>query len=51
MVCKILSLIKEIKPKYTILTNLHSTLDYDKLKKKLPKFVYPAYDGMKLIIN
>ena len=48
---QILSLIKEIKPKYTILTNLHSTLDYDKLKKKLPKFVYPAYDGMKLIIN
>ena len=48
---QILALIKEIKPKYTILTNLHSTLDYDKLKKKLPKFVYPAYDGMKLIIN
>jgi len=48
---KILKLISEIKPKYTILTNLHSSLDYEKLKKKLPKFVYPAYDGMKLIIN
>ena len=48
---QILDLIKEIKPKYTILTNLHSTLDYDKLKRKLPNFVYPAYDGMKLIIN
>ena len=47
----VLDLIKEIKPKYTILTNLHSTLDYDKLKRKLPNFVYPAYDGMKLIIN
>ena len=48
---KILKLISEIKPKYTILTNLHSSLDYEKLKKKLPKYVYPAYDGMKLIIN
>ena len=48
---KILHLISEIKPKYTILTNLHSSLDYNILKKKLPKFVYPAYDGMKLIIN
>ena len=48
---KILHLISEIKPKYTILTNLHSSLDYNILKKKLPKFVYPAYDGMKLLIN
>ena len=48
---KILELVKEIKPKYTILTNLHSSLDYTKLKKKLPRFVYPAYDGMKLIVN
>ena len=47
----ILHLIKKIKPKKTILTNLHSTLDYKKLKRKLPKFVYPAYDCMKLIIN
>jgi len=48
---KVLELIKIIKPKKTILTNLHSSLDYDYLKKKLPKNVYPAYDGMKLIIN
>ncbi len=48
---KILNLISVIKPKYTILTNLHSSLDYQDLKKKLPKFVYPAHDGMKLIIN
>tara|TARA_B100001250_G_scaffold407522_1_gene428423 strand:+ start:5177 stop:5950 length:774 start_codon:yes stop_codon:yes gene_type:complete len=47
----ILKLIKEIKPKKTILTNLHSTLDYDNLKKKLPKSVIPAYDGMKILIN
>ena len=47
----VLQLIKEIKPKYTILTNLHSSLDYGKLKKKLPNSVVPAYDGMRLIIN
>ena len=47
----VLELIKEIKPKNTVLTNLHSSLDYEKVKKKLPKNVYPAYDGMKLIFN
>ncbi len=35
-----------IKPKKTILTNLHVDLDYFKLKKKLPKNVIPAYDGL-----
>ena len=44
-------LVKEIKPNKTILTNLHSSLDYNKLKKKLPRSIIPAYDGMKLIIN
>ena len=48
---KILELIREIKPNKTILTNLHSSLDYDKLKKKLPESVIPAYDGMKFLIN
>ena len=48
---KVLELVKEIKPKQTILTNLHSTLDYEKLKKKLPKSIIPAYDGMKILIN
>tara|TARA_Y100000590_G_scaffold100426_1_gene114171 strand:- start:299 stop:1072 length:774 start_codon:yes stop_codon:yes gene_type:complete len=48
---KILELVKEIRPKKTILTNLHSSLDYDNLKSKLPKSIIPAYDGMKLLIN
>jgi phosphoribosyl 1,2-cyclic phosphate phosphodiesterase len=38
----------QLKPKKTILTNLHSDLDYNKLLKKLPKNVVPAYDGMTL---
>ena len=41
-----LSLSKELNPKKTILTNLHVDLDYEKLKKKLPANVLPAFDGM-----
>ncbi len=37
-----------IRPKKTILTNLHHDLDYKFLKKKLPKNVIPAYDGLKI---
>ena len=43
-----LALINEFKPKKAILTNLHSDLDYNFLKKKLPKNVIPAYDGLSL---
>ena len=41
-----LNLIKLTKPKKAILTNLHTDLDYFKLKKKLPKNIIPAYDGL-----
>ena len=47
----VLKLIKIIKPKKTILTNLHSSVDYSKLKLKLPRNVIPAYDGMKISFN
>jgi len=43
-----LKLVNIFKPKKTILTNLHSDLDYNELKKITPKNVVPAYDGMKL---
>jgi phosphoribosyl 1,2-cyclic phosphate phosphodiesterase len=39
---------RHLKPKKTILTNLHPSLDYNLLLKKLPKNVIPAYDGLKL---
>ena len=45
--------IKILNPKKTILTNLHSDIDYKKLKNKLVKFtnnIVPAYDGMKIKI-
>ncbi len=41
-----LDFVKKVKPKKTILTNLHTDLDYNLLKKKLPKNVVPAYDGL-----
>ena len=37
---------KHLKPKKTILTNLHSDLDYNNLSRILPKNVVPAYDGL-----
>ena len=41
-----LNLINITKPKKAILTNLHTDLDYYELKKKLPKNIVPAYDGL-----
>tara|TARA_Y100000590_G_scaffold402122_1_gene487561 strand:+ start:4787 stop:5551 length:765 start_codon:yes stop_codon:yes gene_type:complete len=45
-----IKLSKIIKAKKTILTNLHTDLDYQFLKNNLPKNIIPAYDGMKLKI-
>jgi phosphoribosyl 1,2-cyclic phosphate phosphodiesterase len=41
-----IALAKELRPKKTILTNLHVDLDYNKLKKKLPSNIVPAFDGL-----
>ena len=43
-----LNLIKKFNPKNAILTNLSPVLDYNILKKLLPKNVIPAYDGLTL---
>ena len=43
---QVLDIINFIKPKKTILTNLHSDLDYNQLKMQLPKNVVPGYDGL-----
>ncbi len=42
-----LNMIRLLKPKKAILTNLHTDLDYNYLKKKLPSNIIPAYDGLK----
>jgi len=47
---QVLDLVKILKPKKTILTNMHSDLDYDVLKKILPKNIVPGYDGMKVYL-
>jgi phosphoribosyl 1,2-cyclic phosphate phosphodiesterase len=41
-----LAWIERLKPRRAILTNLHSDLDYEALRGKLPANVEPAYDGM-----
>ena len=45
---QVFNIVKILKPKKTILTNMHSDLDYDELKKILPKNIVPGYDGMKV---
>jgi phosphoribosyl 1,2-cyclic phosphate phosphodiesterase len=50
---KCLTYIKKIKPKKTILTNVHSDIDYSFLKYKLLKIsknIIPGYDGLKVVI-
>jgi len=42
--------IARVKPKRAILTNLHSDLDYDELRSKLPPHVEPAFDGLQVVM-
>ena len=46
-----LSWIGRFKPRRAVLTNLHSDLDYEALRTKLPDGVVPGYDGMQLTID
>lgn len=43
-----IDLVKYLKPKKAILTNLHVELDYNKINKILPRNIIPAYDGLKI---
>jgi phosphoribosyl 1,2-cyclic phosphate phosphodiesterase len=43
-----LALIKEVRPRRAVLTNLHSDIDYDTLGRELPDGVVPAFDGMQI---
>ena len=38
--------IERLKPRRAILTNLHSDLDYEVLRAKLPAHVEPGFDGL-----
>lgn len=43
-----LELIRELKPRRAILTNLHTDLDFERLRGELPPNVEPAFDGMQI---
>jgi phosphoribosyl 1,2-cyclic phosphate phosphodiesterase len=43
-----LSWIERMRPRRAILTNLHTDLDYETLRRRLPDNVEPAYDGMRV---
>jgi phosphoribosyl 1,2-cyclic phosphate phosphodiesterase len=43
---KSLEMINKFSPRKAILTNLHTDIDYNEIKKKLPKNIIPAYDGL-----
>ena len=47
---KSLEMIKKFSPTKAILTNLHTDVDYNEIKKKLPKNIIPAYDGLSVIL-
>lgn len=40
--------IEHLKPKRAVLTNLHTDLDYETLRRSVPENVQPAYDGLTL---
>ena len=46
-----LSWIERFKPKRAVITNMHSDLDYEVMRKTLPAGVIPAYDGMRLTLG
>lgn len=47
-VAEALELIRQLKPKRAVLTNLHTDLDFHRLAAELPPNVEPAFDGMRL---
>ncbi len=47
-VSEALELIGRLNPKRAILTNLHTDLDYEKLRRELPPQIEPAFDGLQI---
>ena len=46
-----LAWIDRFKPRRAVITNMHSDLDYEVLRQRLPSDVIPAYDGMRLTLE
>lgn len=47
-VAEALDLIAKVKPRRAVLTNLHTDLDYETLRRELPPGIEPAYDGLRI---
>ncbi len=45
-----LAWIARLQPRRAVLTNLHTDLDFERLRCELPPNVEPAFDGMKLLL-
>lgn len=43
--------IAKLQPKRAILTNMHTDLDFERLKSELPPNVEPAFDGMRIVAS
>ncbi len=43
--------IARMGPRASVLTNLHTDLDYETLARALPPGIEPAYDGMRIIVR
>ena len=46
-----LAWIDRFKPRRAVITNMHSDLDYEVLRRGLPPHIMPAYDGMRLTLG
>ncbi len=47
-VSEALAFIAEVKPRRAVLTNMHTDLDFETLRRELPDGTEPAYDGMSI---
>jgi phosphoribosyl 1,2-cyclic phosphate phosphodiesterase len=47
-VSEALDLIDRVKPKRAVLTNLHTDLDFERLRRELPPYIEPAFDGLQI---
>lgn len=45
-----LDAVAQLKPRRTVLTNLHVDLDYASLSNRLPSDIEPAFDGMTIVV-
>jgi phosphoribosyl 1,2-cyclic phosphate phosphodiesterase len=43
-----LAWVEKMRPRRAVVTNLHTDLDYEELRRRLPENVTPAYDGMRI---